>query len=121
MITKILFTIVVIVAVLLFFRYQNQRLAAKVSRPPPQPTSKLGRWVAYGFVVVLILISAGFYSWHWKEQRRVLTIRVIGDGETVNYQAYRKDYKQDANRFQTLDGKTVIRGDSDRVEILDGH
>jgi hypothetical protein len=118
--TKILVTILVILAVITFYRIKNSGRVTEAARRLEARTpedNRFGRMVAYGFVGLLILISAGWYALHWQEQHRIITIRVISDSGTATYKAYNKDLK--GNRFQSIDGRTVILGDSERVEIID--
>lgn len=119
MLTKILVTILVILAVLTFYRVKNSgrvtRAARRLEAHNPA-NNRFGRMVAYGFVGVLILISAGWYGLHWQEQHRIITIRVIGEGGTTTYKAYNKDLK--GNEFESIDGRTVRLGQSERVEII---
>jgi len=117
--TKILVTILVILAVITFYRVKNSGRVTEAARriEARSPAEKrFGRLVAYGFVALLILISAGWYALHWQEQHRIITIRVIGDSGTATYKAYNKDLK--GNRFESIDGRTVILGESERVEII---
>ena len=119
MLTKILVTIVVVVAVLTFYRVKNSGRVTEAARrleSRAPANNRFGRMVAYGFVGILILISAGWYALHWQEQHRIITIRVIGDNGTTTYKAYNKDLK--GNRFESIDGRTVILGDSERIEII---
>lgn len=118
LLTKILVTILVILSVIAFYRVKNSgRMTAAARRIESRtPADKrFGRAVAYGFVALLILISAGWYALHWREQHRIITIRVIGDSGATTYKAYNKDLH--GNRFESIDGKTVILGESERVEI----
>lgn len=119
MLTKILVTILVILAVLTFYRVKNSSRVTEAARrleARAPANNRFGRMVAYAFVGVLILISAAWYGLHWREQHRIITIRVIGDSGTTTYKAYNKDLK--GNRFESIDGKTVILGDSERIEII---
>lgn len=119
MLTKILVTILVVVAVLTFYRVKNSGRITETARRLEARTpadNRFGRMVAYGFVGVLILVSVVWYGLHWREQHRIITIRVIGDSGTTTYKAYNKDLK--GNRFESIDGKTVILGDSERIEII---
>jgi hypothetical protein len=116
--TKILVTALVIVAVITFYRFKNADRPAAVRRAQASlpANNRFGRMVAYGFVGFLLLVSAIWYGLHWREQHRVVTIRVIGESGPTVYKAYNKDLK--GNQFETIDGKTVILGDSERVEII---
>jgi len=116
--TKILVTILVIIAVLTFYRVKNSGRVTEATRQLESRAANnhFGRMVAYGFVGLLILISAGWYWLHWQEQHRIITIRVIGDAGTTTYKAYNKDLEGD--HFETIDGRTVRLGESERVEII---
>lgn len=119
MLTKILVTVLVVIAVLTFYRVKNSGRVTDAARRIEARTpadKRFGRMVAYGFVGLLILISAAWYGMHWREQHRIITIRVISDSGTTTYKAYNKDLK--GNRFESIDGRTVILGDSERVEII---
>ncbi|MDZ7840526.1 MAG: hypothetical protein U5R46_06855 [Gammaproteobacteria bacterium] len=119
MLTKILVTVLVVIAVLTFYRVKNSGRVTDAARRLEARTpadKRFGRMVAYGFVGLLILISAVWYGLHWKEQHRIITIRVISDSQTTTYKAYNKDLK--GNRFESIDGRTVILGDSERIEII---
>lgn len=118
MLTKILVTVLVVVAVLTFYRVKNSGRVTEAARRLEARTpadKRFGRLLAYGFVGLLILISAAWYGLHWREQHRIITIRVISDSGTTTYKAYNKDLK--GNRFESIDGRTVILGDSERIEI----
>jgi len=117
--TKILVTILVVLAVITFYRVKNSGRVSQAARrlESRSPAEKrFGRLVAYGFVALLILISAGWYTLYWQEQHRIITIRVIGESGTTTYKAYNKDLE--GNRFDTIDGRTVRLGESERVEII---
>lgn len=121
MLTKILFTGLVILAVYLFYRARGRggpsvrkRSAAEVEKPNP-----IGRIYAYGFIGLLLLVSIGIYVYQYQQGHTVVTIRVI-DGNSNNvtiYKAYRKSIK--GNRFQSLDGRSVVLGEAERVEFLE--
>lgn len=121
MLTKILVTILVILGVLTFYRVKNSSradlAARRIEAKAAAAGSRFGRMVAYSFVIGLLLISGVWYALHWREQHRIITIRVIGDNGTTTYKAYNKDLK--GSQFRSIDGKTVILGDSERVEIID--
>ena len=125
MLTKILFTALVIVAVYLFYRHRgrtpvNGRPPVKVKKiAEPAEKSSIGRFAAYGFVAALLLVSVIIYYFHWQQAHKIVTIRVI-DGNSSNvtiYKAYQKSIK--GSRFESLDGKTVVLGESERVEFIE--
>ena len=119
MLLKVLFTLAVILAVAVIFRVKNQPL-----KPPPPDAatdrSRAGvssRAVIYTLLGLIIAISILVFVLHWSDQRQIINIRVTNSqGETINYQAYRKTIE--GRRFTTLDGVDVTLGTSDRVEML---
>ena len=119
MLLKILFTLAVILAVAVIFRVKNQPQKS----PPPNATpdrSEGGvssRAVIYTLLGLIISISILIFVLHWSNQRQIINIRVTNSqGETINYQAYRKSIE--GRRFITLGGIDVTLGASDRVEML---
>ena len=119
MLTKILFTALIIAAVYVFYRYRGRgpvRIKHATKRPKPSST---GRLAVYGFILILLLVSGGVYYLHWQQAHKIVTIRVI-DGNSNNvteYKAYQKSIK--GSRFESLDGKTVVLGESERVEFIE--
>lgn len=127
MLTKILFTALVVAIVYALYRFRARTGQLQGGRgekprpaaPVPRGGSRIGRIAAYSLVGLTVLISAGFYYLHWKEQHRIVMIRVIDgrSGNATTYRAYKKSIE--GNRFQSLDGKTVILGEAERVEMVE--
>ena len=119
MLLKVLFTLAVILAVAVIFRVKNQPLKPP---PPDATTDRSGagvssRAVIYTLLGLIIAISILVFVLHWSDQRQIINIRVTNiQGETINYQAYRKTIE--GRRFTTLDGVDVTLGANDRVEML---
>ena len=118
MLTKILFTLAVIIVVALVFRVKTQQPARAVA-----PAATAGRagvsasMVAYSLLGLVLAISALVFFLHWQAQHRIINIRVTdGQGQTLIYQAYQKTIE--GRRFTTLDGIAVDLGQGDRIEIL---
>jgi hypothetical protein len=130
MLTKILFTALVVAVVYALYRFRartGQTQGKRAGSPPkqgqlmrgPRGGSRIGRIAAYSLVGLIVLISAGFYYLHWQEQHRIVMIRVIDgrSGNATTYRAYKKSI--DGSRFESLDGKTVILGEAERVEMVE--
>lgn len=119
MLTKILFTGLVIFSVYAFYRLKRRVPQGKIQAQQAAQTSVIGRYSAYGFVVVLLLVSGVIFLYQWQQAHKIVTIRVI-DGDSTNvtiYKAYQKSIK--GNRFESLDGKSVVLGEAERVEYID--
>ena len=128
MLTKILFTLLVIVGVVFFFRTKTgsnpqtpqvdgrSPVALTDATPKPGTRSLSTRTIAYGMLTILAGISVIIFVLHSNSANRIVNIRVISDaGETTHYQARHKTIK--GRKFETLDGKSVTLGESDRVEM----
>ena len=69
---------------------------------------------------VLLVVSGVIFTYQWHQAHKIVTIRVI-DGDSSNvtiYKAYQKSIK--GNRFESLDGKSVLLGEAERVEFIEG-
>jgi hypothetical protein len=118
MLTKLLFTALVIAGVYALYRFRG-RTGPQRSQPDHPADNRFGRLVSYGFVGVLIMISAVGYYFHWQSQRQVVSVRVIdsGTGNFATYQVYR--HSVEGRHLRTVDGRTVRLGAGERLEVLD--
>ena len=119
MLTKILFTLAVILVVALVFRIKNTRAnPAAAAKAAPSKGGVSAAMVAYTLLGLVIAISALVFVLHWQDQHRVIDIQVTNSqGEALKYQAYKKTIE--GRRFTTIDGVSVDLADSDRIEILE--
>ena len=122
MLTKLLFTAIVIIIVLLVFRTRHHKTK------PPSPTINdeppgigiSARAIAYTLLIVVLAVSGVIFTLHWSEQHRVVDIRVTNaQGEITRYQAYKKTIQGQGRRFITLEGVTVNPGDDFQVEMVE--
>ena len=69
--------------------------------------------------MVLLVVSGIIFYFQWQQAHKIVTIRVIsGENDNVTvYQAYQKSIK--GNRFESLDGKSVVLGEAERVEYIE--
>ena len=122
MLSKILFTLVVIIGVVIFFRNKQAQSPAKTGGKTAavveESKSVSPRIVAYGLLGALVGVSILLFALNWRSENRIVTIRVISDGATAaNYQARYKSIN--GRSFVTLDGARVTLGESDRIEMLE--
>ena len=116
MLTKILFTLVVIIVVALVFKTKTASKARVVEAPEPAEGSLSVKTVAYLIVGILVIISATIFVFKYQSDNRIVNIRVIAeDGTSTVYQARQKEIK--GRHFLTLDNKQVTLGESDRIEM----
>ncbi len=121
MLTKILFTVAVIVVVLLVYqaRFRPVSEAVKKAKAEPLFAHKPSKWVVYTVVGILAISSGIVYYFKWQSDNTVLTIRVISSQQEqpFTYKARQKDIK--GRTFTTLDGRIVKLGDAERIELLE--
>ena len=118
MLTKIFFTIVVIVIVALVFRTKAAPQKAKIVEQEESDGSLSVRTVAYIIIVVLVVVSSTIFYFKYQSDNKIINIRIISDdGTSTVYQAHQKSIK--GRQFETLDHRKVTLGESDRIEMED--
>ena len=121
MLTKILFTVAVIVVVLLVYQARFRPVSQAVQKAKSEVAfqHKPARWVVYTVAGILALTSGVVYFFKWQSDNTIMTIRVISSQqeEPYTYKARQKDVK--GRTFTTLDGRVVTLGDADRIELLE--
>ncbi len=120
MITKILFTAVVILAALTFIRHQNshsrqQALAQEAQQAAAERRTAM--FIAIALVALTLAISTGIYYWHWQEEHRIFSVQVINShsGAVQSYDVYQSDI--DGRSFRTIEGRLINLSDSERMEV----
>ena len=119
MITKILFTALVVLAGLTYLRYQavRSRRDALARQAGLAAERRRAMWVAGGLVALTLAISAILYYQHWQEAYRLFNVLVVNShtGAEQRYQVYQADI--DGRRFRTIDGRLIILSDAERMEV----
>ena len=122
MLTKILFTIIVILVVAVVFRHKNlsqqaAKTPARQANPKPKDDSGVQpRTVMYAILALLIVVSGLVFMLHWQDQHQIINLEVTdASGNATHYQAYKKSIS--GRKFETLSGIQVTLGDSDRLEM----
>jgi len=122
MLTKILFTALVIIVVFTAARIRANALRA----PAPAPSGAEGprrasrRSLAYLVAVGLIVSAVSGYYYFWSRWHEVVTIRVTNSrsGESVSYEAWRGSIRE--REFRTTDGWRVEVSNAERIEVRPG-
>lgn len=120
MISKILFTLAIIVAVFLLLRWRAQRggeVAQRQSNEKPHETEGGFRWLALAAVALMVIGSAIFLYQTWRDMSELLPVRVIDtrSGAVSEYLVYRSDLE--GREFRTRDGRRIILAETERLEI----
>ena len=126
MLTKILFTLAVVVGVLAWFRWRRQgRVLALPASPRPASkasTRPVVKWLAIA-VAGLSIAGAALWLVHaWRDAAEVITVQVFDarSGAMNEYQAYRSDLDLEERSFRTGDGRRVTLAETERIETLPG-
>ena len=116
MLTKILFTLLVVCVVYVVYRARGPKSAPRATNEKTHTTSP--HLIAYSFVGLLVAISGLIFYLNWRDDHQIVDIRVTNGatGQSTTYQAYKTAIE--GRSFQTLDGRLVTLGASDRIEML---
>ena len=121
MITKILFTALIIIGVLL---YTRRRAGQRGNRRRAQPAREAPPWYVRMVPAALLLgllAAAAFTLWlQWQDAHRIFTARVIDTrtGEVRTYAVYADEVR--GRRFTTVDGRVITLADVERMELVEG-
>lgn len=120
MISKVFFTMLVIVIVgVLFSKQRGSRTSTKTNgaAQPDSRNSLSTHRMVYGLVAVLLIVSGVVYYFNRSDANRVITLNVLdASGTNTQYQAYQKDIK--GRTFITIDDRQVQLAETDRLEII---
>ncbi len=117
MLTKVVFTALVVIGVYALFRVRK-RIGPRNADKRSAGEDRFGRLVSYGFVASLVAISVAVYLFLQPSNNEVVTVRVVNgnSGDSATYRVRRPTIE--GRRFITADGRIVVLGASDRLEIL---
>lgn len=117
MITKILFTILIVVAALTFVRHKNQQQVRRAEGAGPDKPGKAPLYAALAFATLTVATSGLLYYFHWSDRHTIFNVQVINShtGQQQTYQAYRDDIGR--RNFRTTDGRQINLADSERMEV----
>ncbi len=122
MISKIFFTMLVIVIVGVLFSKQRSASTQSAPKTGSQPTkenrhSLSPQHMAYGLVGLLLMLSAVIYYVNRNEANQVITLNVLdASGTKTQYQAYQKNIH--GRTFTTIDHRQVQLAETDRLEVI---
>jgi NADH:ubiquinone oxidoreductase subunit 2 (subunit N) len=118
MISKLLFTVSVIVAVILLVKLRS-RPAPPAATKAPDETAQGFRWLALLAAALMVIGSAIFMWQSWRDASEVVLLKVIDTqtGQVTEFRAYRGDI--DGRSFRTVDGRRITLAETDRLERSD--
>ena len=119
MITKILFTLLVVLGTLIFYKKQREPQTRRASQQTPELTEnqKMFRQGAYLFLAFMLISAMVMLYFDMGERYQTVRVHVINTqtGDRQTYQAQQLDVK--SNRFTTTEGRVVYVADIERIEI----
>ena len=119
MLLKILYTLIVILAVAVIFRTKKSAGGTKIEESKSGNTHNISpQTILYTLLGLIVAVSILIFFMVWSDQHQIINIQVTdGQGKVTTYQAHRKTIE--GRKFLTLDGVSVVLGESDRVEMID--
>jgi hypothetical protein len=125
MLTKLLFTGLLIAAVVLWLRFRNspakQQTASSRQIRQPDATAADTRQpliVAIALALGLLLITASYFYLDWQAEHTEVQVRVVNTrtGEVSLYRAYQNQVH--GRRFRSMDGIEISVSDVERIETV---
>tara|TARA_Y100001936_G_C16005079_1_gene630182 strand:+ start:476 stop:853 length:378 start_codon:yes stop_codon:yes gene_type:complete len=120
MLTKILFTISIIIFILMIVRFRKKREASSMPVNPSSNETQMNNmpigWLATAIICLMIIASGIFLFLYWEDKNTIINVRVIdsGSGNVENYRVRKGDI--DNNEFITVDGIKVTLAKTERLE-----
>lgn len=119
MITKIIFTLLIIMGAVIFLRMKNSETERQPQQQKVEPSEnvKMFRQGAYLFLIFMVISALVVFYFKIGDRYETVSVHVINiqTGERVSYLAQQQDIK--SNKFTTVEGRTVYVADIERVEI----
>jgi len=119
MLTKILFTLTVIVGTLIFFKKQRagQVTRARTATRVISENQKMFRQGAYLFLALMIISAIAVFTYRLNSDADTMQVRVVNTqtGTSTVYLAAQKDIQ--AKYFTTIKGRKVYVADVERIEV----
>jgi len=124
MLTKILFTLLIIIGAIIYVRIRAKKSALAPMAPPlPRPVAperpRLVYYLSLGLLVIM-LSGSGYYMFQvWFDDSRIIMVRVINSntGSITSYEVHKGDVTAGESTFRTVDGKTVTLAAVERLEM----
>ena len=119
MLTKILFTILVIMGAVFYLRMRQPDATPKErhAKTAPSESQKMFRQAAYLFLIFMVISALVVFFFEIGDRYKTVQVHVVNiqTGERVTYQAEKQNIKSDS--FTTLEGRTVYVADIERMEV----
>lgn len=117
MITKILLTALIIIAVVMYFRRRTAMRVPAAESDGRTASPWYWRLLPAALLLAALGVSAVLFWIEWREEHRIFTARVIDTrtGAVTTYLVYRDGVQ--GRTLKTVDGRTVTLADVERLEL----
>jgi hypothetical protein len=113
--TKIIITLLIIFGAWFYLRKPKANTST-------QGASRLGqemmfKYVFYGFILISMLASGGYWYWNWQDGNQVVTVTIVSplENSSMTYKVKKKDIL--SHEIKTLDGLNIRLSNQERVII----
>lgn len=124
MLTKILFTLLVILGAIVYIRRRtSKRVLAPVVYPVSRPTvrerPRLVFYISLGLLLIMLVATGAYLLQMWLDDARIIRVQVINSntGSVISYEVRKGDMVAGKNTFHTIDGRTITLAAVERLEI----
>ncbi len=117
MLTKILITVLVIVAAMLYIRRpKEQSQSTRLNTKELASNIKL-RVVGYILIALSLIATAAYWYWDWNDSRQVVSVTIVSpvSDESVVYQVRKKDIT--SNEITTINGIRIRLSNQERIIV----
>lgn len=117
MITKILLTLVVVIAAYLYLKRRGAQQQPESKKEDPAGQNDLPfRMIAIVFLLVSFFVTCGFFAYNWFEGRQLLEITLTTPDQSQQvYKVYKADLEE--RSFETIDGQIIRISAQERMQI----
>lgn len=124
MLTKILFTLLVIIGAIVYIRWRtSKRELAPVVYPASRPTvrarPRLVFYISLGLLFVMLIATGAYLLQMWLDDARIIRVQVINSntGAVISYEVRKGDMVAGKSTFHTIDGRSITLAAVERLEI----
>lgn len=116
MITKILLTLVVLIAAYLYLKRRGVKQSEVRQQEPASQDDLPFRMIAIVFLLLSFVVTCGFFAYNWLDGRQMLEVTLTAPDQTEQvYKVYKADLEE--RSFQTVDGQIIRISAQERMQI----
>ncbi|MDO6619817.1 MULTISPECIES: hypothetical protein [unclassified Shewanella] len=118
MLTKILVTLLVIVACVLYIRSGRgtKKKPALVSMGSDS-SPLFSKLIIYPMIAVSMLVTAAFWGWSWYDDNKIVQVTISSPVEAMSATYYVRKKDIEAQRITTVDGIQIRLSNQERITV----